>query len=98
MIHAQKWEHAILGRGDAQAGHYAGARSWAAISSGVNVDEFRNDTDIPRAPGLDGIVKVEARSFFGCVGCPRCRATHGAHADGSPLGIPANAETQGEVT
>ena len=32
--------------------------------------------------------------FYGCNRYPACRASHGAHPDGSPLGIPANAETK----
>lgn len=32
--------------------------------------------------------------FYGCVRYPQCRATHGAHPDGAPMGIPANAETK----
>lgn len=34
------------------------------------------------------------RKFYGCLGYPKCRATHGAHQDGRPLGIPANEETK----
>jgi hypothetical protein len=34
------------------------------------------------------------RLFYGCVNWPACRGTHGAHPDGRPLGIPANAETK----
>lgn len=32
--------------------------------------------------------------FYGCVRWPACDATHGAHADGTPLGVPANKETR----
>jgi ssDNA-binding Zn-finger/Zn-ribbon topoisomerase 1 len=32
--------------------------------------------------------------FYACVGFPKCRATHGAHPDGTPLGKPATAETK----
>lgn len=32
--------------------------------------------------------------FYGCIMFPRCRATHGAHPDGAPLGVPANQETK----
>jgi ssDNA-binding Zn-finger/Zn-ribbon topoisomerase 1 len=34
------------------------------------------------------------KPFYGCTHYPMCCATHGAHPDGSPLGIPANAETK----
>ncbi len=32
--------------------------------------------------------------FYGCENYPKCKATHGAHPDGRPLGIPANKETK----
>jgi len=32
--------------------------------------------------------------FWGCSRYPACRATHGAHPDGSPLGVPANSATK----
>ena len=32
--------------------------------------------------------------FYGCVRYPACTSTHGAHADGTPLGIPANSRTR----
>ena len=32
--------------------------------------------------------------FYGCTRYPACQGTHGAHADGTPLGIPANRETK----
>lgn len=32
--------------------------------------------------------------FYGCSRWPLCDSTHGAHADGSPLGIPADKETR----
>lgn len=32
--------------------------------------------------------------FYGCTGFPECRGTHGAHADGSPKGIPADKPTR----
>lgn len=34
------------------------------------------------------------RKFYGCSRYPECKAVHGAHPDGKPLGIPANAETK----
>jgi len=36
----------------------------------------------------------EDRWFYRCTTYPDCRGSHGAHPDGSPLGIPANAETR----
>ena len=32
--------------------------------------------------------------FWGCVSFPACRGTHGAHADGRPLGTPADQATK----
>jgi ssDNA-binding Zn-finger/Zn-ribbon topoisomerase 1 len=32
--------------------------------------------------------------FYGCSQYPKCQETHGAHPDGSPLGIPADKETR----
>lgn len=32
--------------------------------------------------------------FYGCSAFPECKAAHGAHPDGKPLGIPANKETK----
>ena len=34
------------------------------------------------------------RKFWGCSRWPNCKATHGAHPDGSPVGIPADKETK----
>jgi len=34
------------------------------------------------------------RKFYGCTRWPQCKGTHGAHPDGSPLGIPARKETK----
>lgn len=33
--------------------------------------------------------------FYGCSRYPQCRGTHGAHADGKPLGTPADGRTKG---
>lgn len=32
--------------------------------------------------------------FYGCENWPRCNSTHGAHPNGKPLGVPADAETK----
>ncbi len=32
--------------------------------------------------------------FYGCTGFPDCKASHGAHKDGKPLGTPADKETK----
>ena len=36
----------------------------------------------------------EGRLFYGCSEWPNCKAVHGAHPDGRPLGIPGDAETK----
>ncbi len=48
-------------------------------------------------PECDGSLELrESRYglFYGCENFPKCRASHGAHPDGSPLGIPADTETK----
>lgn len=32
--------------------------------------------------------------FYGCSKWPECKATHGAHPNGEPLGVPADLETK----
>ena len=32
--------------------------------------------------------------FYGCTRWPECNGSHGAHADGTPLGTPADRETK----
>ena len=45
--------------------------------------------------GADMILKKgKYNKFYGCVQWPECTGSHGAHADGTPLGIPANKETK----
>lgn len=49
--------------------------------------------------GCDGVMVLRYsskydRKFYGCSNYPRCKATHGAHQDGRPLGIPADKETK----
>lgn len=34
------------------------------------------------------------RRFYGCSNYPECKATHGAHPDGRPLGVPGDAATK----
>jgi ssDNA-binding Zn-finger/Zn-ribbon topoisomerase 1 len=38
--------------------------------------------------------KFGGRLFWGCSRWPTCSGIHGAHPDGRPLGIPADAETK----
>ena len=37
---------------------------------------------------------VRGGMFYGCSRYPECKGTHGAHEDGTPLGIPADKETK----
>lgn len=34
------------------------------------------------------------KQFYGCSNFPKCRTTHAAHPDGSPMGWPANKQTR----
>ena len=36
----------------------------------------------------------QPRKFYGCSGYPKCRSTHGAHPNGTPLGFPATTEVK----
>lgn len=36
----------------------------------------------------------ENRLFYGCSRYPECKATHGAHPDGKPLGVPGDEATK----
>jgi ssDNA-binding Zn-finger/Zn-ribbon topoisomerase 1 len=38
--------------------------------------------------------RFKRKWFYGCAMFPHCRATHGAHDDGRPLGIPGNKATK----
>ena len=42
--------------------------------------------------GCDGTMRLRPSRyglFYGCTRFPRCKASHGAHPDGRPLGVPA---------
>lgn len=41
-----------------------------------------------------GRAEFGSRPFWGCSTYPRCTTTHGAHADGTPLGVPADETTR----
>lgn len=54
------------------------------------------DETIP-CPECDGHLVLRRSKhglFYGCSRFPRCRAAHGAHPDGTPLGVPAGPETK----
>lgn len=48
---------------------------------------LRQTKKYPQKNGQPGL-------FYGCKRFPQCTATHGAHPDGRPLGVPGNAETK----
>jgi len=66
------------------------------------VESGRKSLDLPGAkildcPECDGKMFLRQSKhgpFYGCENFPTCRAAHGAHPNGEPLGVPANAETK----
>lgn len=48
----------------------------------------------PDCGGVMALRESRFGLFYGCENFPACRATHGAHPDGKPLGIPADRETK----
>jgi len=48
----------------------------------------------PECGGQMRLKNSKYGKFSGCENYPQCQATHGAHPDGRPLGIPANQETK----
>lgn len=43
---------------------------------------------------VDNATEKQIGQFYGCKQYPACYCTHSAHADGKPMGKPANAETR----
>nr|BDD45321.1 hypothetical protein 40 [bacterium] len=62
----------------------------------ISQEEIRLVATIPcpKCPGRLRLRRSKYGLFYGCVNYPRCDASHGAHPDGTPLGIPANDETK----
>lgn len=55
----------------------------------------RGETVICPECGADMKLRDSAYGlFYGCSRFPECKATHGAHPDGKPLGIPGDKETR----
>ena len=50
--------------------------------------------DCPECNGKLALRLSRYGLFYGCGNYPSCKATHGAHPDGKPLGTPANKETR----
>lgn len=38
--------------------------------------------------------RIDGAPFWGCERFPRCKATHGAHPDGTPLGVPGTMDVK----
>jgi ssDNA-binding Zn-finger/Zn-ribbon topoisomerase 1 len=55
---------------------------------------MREDLDCPECGASMVLRNSRYGPFYGCIAYPKCKATHGAHEDGSPLGIPADKETK----
>ena len=53
-----------------------------------------NKMDCPECDGKMVLRNSKYGTFWGCENYPKCNATHGAHPDGTPLGIPADKETK----
>jgi ssDNA-binding Zn-finger/Zn-ribbon topoisomerase 1 len=79
------------------------ADEYSNLEDDIGLDDFC----LTRPAAVDNLVCPECGShmvlreskkyrkpFYGCERYPECRAAHGAHTDGRPLGIPANADTK----
>jgi len=54
-----------------------------------------NTLPCPDCGGVLLLKKSKAgKHFYGCRNWPECQGSHGAHPDGKPLGVPANALTK----
>lgn len=54
----------------------------------------RTDLKCPDCGAVMALRESRHGHFYGCSAYPACTGSHGAHPDGSPLGIPADAETK----
>lgn len=50
--------------------------------------------DCPECNGNLILKKSKYGKFYGCTNYPKCQATHGAHPNGKPLGIPGDNDTK----
>ena len=48
----------------------------------------------PECGALMHFCRSKFGPFYGCTRYPECKATHGAHPDGRPLGLPADKPTK----
>jgi len=54
----------------------------------------RTNLKCPDCGALMVLRKSQHGPFYGCTCWPNCAATHGAHPDGTPLGIPGTREVK----
>lgn len=59
-----------------------------------NMPGERTDLVCPDCKALMVLKTGRHGLFYGCTNHPNCKGSHGACADGSPKGIPTNAETR----
>lgn len=78
-----------------------GKRCRAMTPTPSNQSSNRNETHNLLCPecGKGMVLRTDSKFkshgfWYACSNWPTCRGTHGAHADGSPLGTPANQETK----
>lgn len=60
----------------------------------ANVKEAEATLRCPECGGRMVLRQSKYGPFYGCADYPDCRAAHGCHPDGRPLGKPANKETK----
>jgi ssDNA-binding Zn-finger/Zn-ribbon topoisomerase 1 len=63
---------------------------------GLGFPEERLDLPCPQCGGVMKLRRSTKfkRLFYGCQNFPECDCTHGAHSDGSPLGVPVDKATR----
>jgi ssDNA-binding Zn-finger/Zn-ribbon topoisomerase 1 len=54
----------------------------------------RHDLKCGECGALMDLRESKLGTFYGCTRFPTCKGSHGAHKDGSPLGIPADKPTK----
>jgi ssDNA-binding Zn-finger/Zn-ribbon topoisomerase 1 len=61
---------------------------------GLGLEGERFDLKCPECGAAMQLRPSKHGLFYGCSTFPECKGTHGAHPDGSPLGIPADKVTK----
>lgn len=59
-----------------------------------NMPRERTDLKCPDCGAFMILRPSRYGPFYGCSEYPQCKATHGAHPDGAPLGVPASAHVK----